>query len=116
MQLYRDLLKSNTNQHHKQYYIQRNRLAHITEQAKKEYFSKQIGLSQHDSGLLRKTINDIVNIKQTKSQYTINIKYNEANVIDDPLKTRNKFNDYFASIERQLTSKIHQQTSSCAIT
>ena len=61
------MIKSQTQQHKNEYQTYRNKLTHIMELAKKKHFTNQIEQSQHNSGLLWKTVNDIIKLKKTKS-------------------------------------------------
>ena len=57
-------LTINTTQQKTLFKIYRNNIVHIKEQAEKLYFDKQIKESQHNTGLLWKTINDIISLKK----------------------------------------------------
>ena len=54
------MLKENTPENAQQCKKHRSKLTHIKELAKKNFYEEFVGKNNHDSGLLRKTINDIV--------------------------------------------------------
>ena len=114
--IYKELLTNNTTQQKTIFKIYRNKLTHIKEQAKKLYFNQQIKESQHNTGLLWKTINNIISLKKIKAQNDINIMNEEGNFIANPLQKSNYFNNYFVSLGENMANKIHQPSSSCPFT
>ena len=114
--MYLELLTINTTQQKTLFKIYRNKLTHIKEQAKKLYFDEQIKQSQHNTGLLWKTINDIESLKKIKAQNDINITNDKGTFITDPLQKSNYFNDYFVSLSENMANKIHQPSSGCPFT
>ena len=87
--MYKELLTNNTTQQKTIFKIYRNKLTHIKEQAKKLYFNQQIKESQHNTGLLWKTINDIISLKKIKAENNINITNEEGNFIANPQQKSN---------------------------
>ena len=73
------MINTKTEQHKKEYRMYRNKLTHVKEQAKKLYFNKEIKLSQHNSGMLWKTVNNIIKHKQSKSLQNVNLKDDNEN-------------------------------------
>ena len=66
----------------------------------------QIEQSQHNSGLLWKTVNDIIKLKKTKSSHHIRLKDENKNLIENPVHVSNIFNKYFSSIGTNMAKKI----------
>ena len=94
------MIKSQTQQHKNEYQTYIEHITHIIELAKKKHFTNQIEQSQHNSGLLWKTVNDIVKLKKTKSSHHIRLEDENKNLIENPVHVSNIFNKYFSSIEQ----------------
>ena len=94
--LYKMTLSNNSPELLDEYRLYRNELTHVKEQAKKRYYSNQINEAQHNSGLIWKTINDIVTYKNTKSQSITSLKNEEGKLIQNPLLIADTFNEYFS--------------------
>ena len=76
-----------------------NRLTHIKELAKQKYYGDLIKQTKHNSGLMWKTINDIIKYKKKCSSLPLQKKYNDE-LINAPsaISIDNAFNEYFKNI------------------
>ena len=104
--LYKTTLNNNSPESLDEYRWYRNKLTHVKEQAKKLYYSNQINEAQHNSGLIWKTINDIVTHKNTKSQSITSLKNEEGKLIQNPLLIADAFNEYFSQLGRKMANKL----------
>ena len=103
--LYKIMLKENTPENAQQYKKYRNKLTHIKELAKKNYYEELVGKNSHDSGILWKTINDIVKFKRKSSSSPRQILTTNGKT-NSPAKISKGFNDYFTSIANSLAADI----------
>ena len=101
------MIKSQTQQHKNEYQTYIEHITHIIELAKKKHFTNQIEQSQHNSGLLWKTVNDIIKLKKTKSSHHIRLEDENKNLIENPVHVSNIFNKYFSSIGTNMAKKIN---------
>ena len=72
--LFKEMLRNKTFDNINKYKKSRNLLTHTKESAKKAYYEDQLEKNCHDSGLLWKSINDIVKYKQKSSSLPSKIK------------------------------------------
>ena len=97
----------------KRYKNYRNKLSHIKEQSKKNYFQKILTDSKHNLKLLWKTINDITKFKNKQQESIKEIVNDENKTITDPVEMANTFNTYFSTIGSKLASKIDKPSNNC---
>ena len=104
--LYKMILNNNSPELLDEYRLYRNKSTHVKEQAKKLYYNNQISEAQHNSGLVWKTINDIVTNKNTKSQSITSLKNEEGKLIQNPLLIADTFNEYSSQLGRKMANKL----------
>ena len=97
----------------KRYKNYRNKLSHIKEQSKKNYFQKILTDSKHNLKLLWKTINDITKFKNKQQESIEEIVTDDNKTITDPVEMANTFNTYFSTIGSKLASKIDKPSNNC---
>ena len=89
------------------YRLCRNKLTHIKEESKKNYYRDILSENMHNSSQIWKTINDIVRYKSTIKHNLPSFFIDEHNIIlKDPVKISNNFNNYFADVGPLLAAKI----------
>ena len=76
------------------------------------YYSSQIKHTHHNSSLLWKTVNDILNNRETKLQDISVIKNEIGELREDPSEISTAFNDYFSNLGKNMASKIPGLSSS----
>ena len=107
--LFNRMIKTQALQHKNEYRIYRNQLTHIKELAKQNYFCNQIEQTQHNSGLLWKTVNNLIKLKKNKTSNEIRqLKNLQNNIIEDPIQISNKLNTHFASLGKNMANRIKQ--------
>ena len=84
----------------------RNKLSHIIEHSKRNYFKSQVINSKSNPKKLWKTINDIINLKPRKDKQNITLSDNTGNPITDSNEISNSFNKFFTNIGVNLSNKI----------
>ena len=95
----------------KRYKNYRNKLSHIKEQSKKNYFQKILTDSKHNLKLLWKIINDTTKFKNKQQESIKEIVNDENKTITDPVEMANTFNTYFSTIGSKLASKIDKPSN-----
>ena len=110
--LYTQMLKTNNEETKTQWKVYRNILTHLKEKAKQLHYNTQINQVQHNSGLLWKTIKDIIKYKNTKQQDISILKDENDDLINNPQHMSNIFNEYFSNLRRNMASKIPNLSSS----
>ena len=83
----------------------RNEITKDKRDSKKEYYSSYFDKNKHKSAEIWKGIRTLVNIKSSKSS---NIKLLDMNnnLVSDPKKVSNTFNDHFSTIGSKIEQKI----------
>ena len=95
----------------KLYKAYRNKLSHIKEMSKREYYSKLVNDSKHNMRTLWKTINDITKFKK-RSTLQITELLDEAGIkVTDHIKMANLLNDYFSEIGQKMAAKIDKPSA-----
>ena len=82
--LFKELLKNKTSDNITKYKKSRNLLTHMKELAKKAYYEDQLEENCHDTGLLWKSINDIVKYKRKSSSLPSKIITSDERDIFNP--------------------------------
>jgi hypothetical protein len=87
----------------------KNKLNHIIKMAKKTYYEDQWIKYKQNSRMVWKTLNELLNKpkKNTKISQTF-LETCSSNIIDDPHKIANHFNNYFINVGPNLANKIKQ--------
>ena len=88
-----------------QYKKLRNEITNDKRRSKKNYFATQFEKNQSRSAHVWKLINSMINIKQKKSS-SIKLMSDDGNVVSDPSKIANTFNDHFSSLGAEVQSRI----------
>ena len=96
------------------YKTYRNKLTHIKELSKKEYYSQLVKDSKHNITVLWRTINDITKFKfKRKSKLQITELLDEADMkVTDQIKIANLFNDFFSEVGQKMANKIDKPSAS----
>ena len=88
----------------KLYKTYRNKLSHIKELSKREYYSQLVHDSKHSMRTPWKTINDITKFKK-RSNLQITELLDEAGIkVTDHIKMANLLNDYFSEIGQKIAA------------
>jgi len=88
-----------------EYKILRNELTKIKRDSKKAYYTIYFENNRNKSSKIWKSIRDLVNLNPAKSS-NINLMNSENNLITNPLKIANIFNDHFSTIGPKIEQKI----------
>ena len=104
--LFQEMFRNKTSDNINKYKKSRNLLTHIKELAKKAYCEDQLEKNCHDTGLLWKSINDIVKCKQKSSSLPSKIITLDERDITNPCEISNAFNDYFSTVAKSLSDNI----------
>ena len=107
-QLFKKTLQDKSRSAQLNYKKYRNKLTHIKEFAKQQYYGDIIRQNQHNSGLMWKTINDIIKFKKKSLSIPLRMKDNNDEWTNSPLTISNSFNKYFTNIPQMLAEKIDQ--------
>ena len=89
----------------------RNKLTHIIEQAKRNYFKNKINKTKSNTKKLWKTVNEIINFKPKKLTNNINICYDSENNKINSNNVSNLFNKHFSTIGVKLSKKIDRPSN-----
>jgi len=110
--LYISSLKGNSNdvQIYKKF---RNKLAHVKEQSKRNYYRKLIIESQHNTKLLWTTINDIAMYKRQSNTHINYLINTTGEKVTDQSKIRNLLNSHFSEKGKKLAADIEDPESPC---
>ena len=90
----------------KTFKIYRNKLCHLIEYSKQEYFKSQVANSRSNPKKLWKTVNNIINLKPHKNKQIITLSDDTGTLINNSEKISNSFNTYFTNIGVNLSNKI----------
>ena len=91
--LYKAYLLNNSKKNQNLYKKYKNKLNHVIKASKKMYYEEQLIKYKHDTKMIWKTLNNILN-KKTKTNLPKQFADNtSSSTIDDPIKIANKFND-----------------------
>ena len=98
------LLSNKKNQNSYKKY--KNKLNHVIKASKKMYYQDQLIKYKHNTKMIWKTLNNILNKKKTDlpKQFADNMS---SNIIDDPIEIATKFNDYFVNLGPKLAKNIN---------
>ena len=110
--LYQKVLKDPSESNWSIFKNYRNKLTHTIENSKRLYFQQQIKYTKSNTRKLWKTVNEIVNLKKSKSKNNINIMDSCGKIIKDPKLVSEMVNQYFVSVGENLSQKITQPTNS----
>ena len=106
--LYKAYLLNNSKKNQNLYKKYKNKLNHVIKASKKMYYEEQLIKYKHDTKMIWKTQNNILNKKTKKTNLPKQFADNtSSSTIDDPIKIANKFNDYFVNIGPNLAKKIN---------
>ena len=95
--LYKTFLMNRNSKNEQLYKKYKNKLNHIIKMAKKTYYEDQLIKYKQNSRMMCKTLNGLLNKpKNTRS----------SNIIDDPKRIANNFNDYFINVGLNLANRI----------
>ena len=94
--------------HFKKY---RNTLTRVIQLAKQIHFKSKITQSKANPKILWKTVNDIVNLKQGKNNYNINIQTDSGHIEKNQEKVSNILNKHFTTVGTKLKQPHHHQTA-----
>jgi hypothetical protein len=89
------------------YKTYKNKLNHVIKIAKKKYYEEQLIKYKHSTKCLWKTINEIMN--KHRNNRILPKEFNgdpSDEIINDPCKIANKFNEYFVNIGQGLAKKL----------
>ena len=103
--LYRRFLRSPTNSNSDQFRVYRNKLNHIIRISKKQYFSDKFYNCKNDIKRTWSIINGILHTKTSKSSIPDTLKF-DGNLINEPNRIANAFNNFFVNIGPTLASNI----------
>ena len=78
----------------------------MKELAKKAYYEDQLEKNCHDTGLLWKSINNIVKYKRKSSSLPSKIITSDERDISNSCEISNAFNDYFSTVAKSLSDNI----------
>ncbi len=105
--LYKKYLQYPTEKNEKIYKKYKNKLNHVIKVAKKKYYEEQLINYKHDTKVLWKTLNEIMNRNKTSRMLPKEFNGNSpGEQITDPNTTANRFNDYFVNIDPGLAKKL----------
>ena len=96
--------------HFKKY---RNTLTRVIQLAKQIHFKSKITQSKANPKILWKTVNDIVNLKQGKNNYNINIQTDSGHIEKNQEKVSNILNKHFTTVGTKLREKIASPSPNC---
>ena len=88
-----------------QYKKLRNEITNDKRRSKKIHFATQFEKNQSRSAHVWKLINSMINIKQKKSS-SIKLMSDDGNIVSDPSKIANTFNDHFSGLGAEVQSRI----------
>ena len=104
--LFKEMLRNKTSDNINKYKKSRNLLTHMKELAKKAYYKDQLEKNCLDTGLLWKSINDIVKYNQKSSSLPPKIITLDEHDISNSCEISNAFNDYFSTVAKSLSDNI----------
>ena len=85
----------------------KHKLKHIIKVSKKIYYEEQLIKYTHDTKMVWRTLNEILNRgRKNRSLPTEFIENNTTETIKDPSKIANSFNEYFVNIGLKLAKNI----------
>ena len=90
------MLNENMFENAQQYKKYGNKLTHIKELTKKNYYEERVEKNRHGSGLLWKTLHDIVKFKHKSSSSPTGILTTNG-IMNSPAKISKVFNEHFTS-------------------
>ncbi len=86
----------------------RNKLTQVTNLSKKIYFKQEIARDKNNTKKLWQTINNIVNLKETKKRNEVFLADSSGETVVDPDTVSNMFNDFFTNVGKNLSDNIMQ--------
>ncbi len=106
--LHKTFLMDRNSKNEQLYKNYKNKLNH-NKNGKKKYYEDQLIKHKRSSRMVWKTLNELLNKpkKNIKISQTF-VETCSSNIIDDPLKIANHFNDYFINVGPNLANKIKQ--------
>jgi hypothetical protein len=105
--LYKKYLQWPTEKKGKIYKQYKNKLNHIIRAAKKKHYEEQLIKYKHDTKVIWKTLNEIMNRNKTSSMLPKEFIGNSpGEKITDPKSIANRFNGYFVNIGPGLAKKL----------
>lgn len=108
--LFRRYIKFKTDSTRDSYKKFRNKLTHLLDISKKQYFSKLFNISKSDPKTLWKNAEKVINFKKNK-QNSVNVIEHNGELITDHTKITNIFNNYFVSVGNNLSKDIPNKNS-----
>lgn len=104
--LYKKFLKNRTTHNRVQFSQYRNRLNAVLKEAKYTYFRNKLEENQNNSRQLWKTINEIIRRNKKVGNQFPNFFHHGEDKIQDPKQIASKFNNFFATIGKDLQSRL----------
>ena len=108
--LYKKYIKAKNVEIKKDYFEKyktlRNKIVDLCRNSKKKHFSKFFTENINNIRNTWKGIKSIINIKSTQKHESISLMHNNE-ILSDPKKVADSFNEYFSSIAGELQGKIH---------
>ena len=97
--LYKKLLNNPASKNELAYKKYRNKLNHVIRISKKQYYEEQLIKYKQNTKMFCQTLNELLNnSRKTTKISNVFVETNSTNVLDDPHKIANKFNDYFTNV------------------
>ena len=97
--LYKKYLSDSSKINENAYKKYKNKLNHVIRLSKKNYYEQELIKYKHDSKMMWKTLNEIINRKTKKKEISNEfIDSNSTDSIINPKEIANKFNNYFINI------------------
>ena len=105
--LYKKYLSDSSKINENVYKKYKNKLNHVIRLSKKNYYEQELIKYKHDSKMMWKTLNELINRKTKKKEISNEfIDSNSTNSIINPKEIANKFNNYFINIGPNLAKEI----------
>ena len=106
--LYKAYLINSNKKNQNSYKKYKNKLNHVIKASKKMYYEDQLIKYKHNTKMIWKTLNNILNKKTKKTDLPKQFANNMSpNIIDDPIEIATKFNDYFVNLGPKLAKNIN---------
>lgn len=103
--LFRKYVKTKNQHHHIRYKLYRNKLNHLIKLSKRSYYLDYFSANKNNIKNMWKGIKQLISLKPEASKVPSKIiKSNE--VITDPIRIANEFNNFFANIGHSLSNSI----------
>ena len=105
--LYKSFLMNRNSKNEQLYKKYKNKLNHIIKMAKKTYYEDQLIKYKQNSRMMWKTLNGLLNKPKNNTKISQSfVETRSSNIIDDPKRIANNFNDYFINVGLNLANRI----------